>query len=171
MTESTAKIGPKAKTGPKVKSGYPKLSFRVGLGVGFSLGPGKIEVLQAIDRQGSISKAARALGMSYRRAWLLVDDLNRGFGIDLVATALGGSAGGGASLTKAGAEVLKRYLAIAAAINRAAARDLRGLVRLAAKVRPATSKLHPPRPHLARVGRVSAIASRPSARHDRTKAT
>jgi molybdate transport system regulatory protein len=149
--------------GPTSKTGYPKISFRVGLGVGFSLGPGKIDLLDAIDTQGSISEAARSLGMSYRRAWLLVDDLNRGFGVDLVATALGGSTGGGASLTRAGAEVLKRYRAVATALDLAAAKDLQGLMRLAANVRmgPAKAKLHPPRPHLGRL----------SAKHGRKKAT
>lgn len=141
---------------------YPKLSFRVGLARGFTLGPGKIDLLQAIDHEGSISKAARALGMSYRRAWLLVDDLNRGFGFDLVTTSMGGAAGGGAALTPDGEKVLAAYLAIGGALKRSAARPLQALARLAAE--PVKTKLRPPRPHLGK-------APGPAAKRGRKKAS
>lgn len=74
-----------------------------------ALGPGKVELLQAIQDSGSISAAARAMGMSYRRAWLLVDTMNRCFRTPLVASSTGGSQGGGAQLTEKGLEILQRY--------------------------------------------------------------
>jgi molybdate transport system regulatory protein len=77
-----------------------------------ALGPGKADLLDAIGRTGSISAAARELGMSYRRAWLLVDTMNRNFRAPLVAASAGGSRGGGAGLTDDGARVLALYRAM-----------------------------------------------------------
>jgi molybdate transport system regulatory protein len=74
-----------------------------------ALGPGKVALLEAVARSGSISAAARELGMSYRRAWMLVDSINRAFDAPLVATATGGKGGGGAQVTELGHEVLRRY--------------------------------------------------------------
>lgn len=73
------------------------------------MGPGKAALLEAIAATGSISAAAKRLGMSYRRAWLLVDTMNRCFRTPLVDAATGGSGGGGAGLTTLGEEVLARY--------------------------------------------------------------
>ncbi len=73
------------------------------------LGPGKIELLEAIDRQGSISAAARAMGMSYRRAWLLADALNKMFGRAVVSALPGGAGGGGAEVTAFGRTVVTAY--------------------------------------------------------------
>ncbi len=73
------------------------------------MGPGKADLLEAIQASGSISEAARRLRMSYRRAWDLVDDLNALFGAPLVETARGGARGGGARLTDTGTLVLRRY--------------------------------------------------------------
>lgn len=84
-----------------------------------ALGPGKADLLQAIREQGSISAAARHMGMSYRRAWLLVDTMNRCFRLPLVLSAAGGSQGGGASLTRHGEEVLAYYEAMLAEVSRA----------------------------------------------------
>jgi molybdate transport system regulatory protein len=81
-----------------------------------ALGPGKVRLLELIHETGSISAAGRAMGMSYRRAWLLVDDLNHAFKSPLVVTQLGGSGGGGAELTRLGADVARRYRAIEAKI-------------------------------------------------------
>ncbi len=86
-----------------------KPRIRVLLGEASSLGPGKAALLEAIAQTGSISAAARVLGMSYRRAWDLVDAMNRGFCTPLVATAAGGRRGGGAALTPLGRQVLARY--------------------------------------------------------------
>lgn len=87
------------------------LSVRVDLG-GHRLGPGKVALLEAIAAEGSISAAARRMGMSYRRAWELVENLNQTFGTPVAATAAGGSRGGGASLTTTGEEIVSRYRAI-----------------------------------------------------------
>lgn len=85
------------------------LRVRILIGEATTLGPGKAALLDGIGRRGSISGAARELGMSYRRAWLLVDAMNRDFRADLVTTAVGGAGGGGACVTPLGAEVLCRY--------------------------------------------------------------
>jgi molybdate transport system regulatory protein len=84
------------------------------------MGPGKADLLEAIGRTGSISAAARAMEMSYRRAWLLVDVMNRSFREPLVHSAVGGTRGGGAQLTGAGARVLARFRAMEAAALAAA---------------------------------------------------
>ncbi|HLI20696.1 MAG TPA: winged helix-turn-helix domain-containing protein [Stellaceae bacterium] len=90
----------------------PRLTLRVDLGPGRSVGPGKMRLLDAIAATGSISSAGRALGMSYRRAWMLIDDLNSSFRRKVVSTTLGGKEGGGAKLTAFGAELVRRYRAI-----------------------------------------------------------
>src|SRR6476619_5571056 len=89
-----------------------RLSIRLGLGSGARIGPGKVAVLEEIARSGSISAAGRALRMSYRRTWELVEDLNRSLGTPVVETAAGGSGGGGAVLTRAGKVIVERYRAI-----------------------------------------------------------
>lgn len=89
-----------------------KLFLRLDLATRVHLGPGKIRLLEEIDRHGSISAAGRALKMSYRRAWLLVDDLNSGFREPLVTTRLGGAGGGKASVTPLGSSVIRAYRAM-----------------------------------------------------------
>ncbi len=86
-----------------------KLKAQIFLGDEIAMGPGKAELLEAIDQTGSISAAGRALGMSYRRTWLLVDIMNRCWREPLVTTTLGGSKGGGASITAFGREILRQY--------------------------------------------------------------
>jgi molybdate transport system regulatory protein len=86
-----------------------QLKIRVMAGSIIAFGPGKATLLAAIERSGSISAAAREMGMSYRRAWLLVDEMNRSFREHLVATATGGAGGGGAHVTQFGQDVLSRY--------------------------------------------------------------
>ena len=89
-----------------------RLFLRLDLGERVRLGPGKIRLLEEIARLGSISGAGRAMKMSYRRAWLLVDDLNSSFREPVVTTRLGGEGGGKASLTPAGRAVVRAYRAI-----------------------------------------------------------
>lgn len=84
-----------------------------------AIGPGKADLLEAIERNGSISAAARAMGMSYKRAWDLVDTMNHSFREPLVATATGGSHGGGAQVTELGYEILRRYRDMEAKANQA----------------------------------------------------
>ena len=77
-----------------------------------ALGPGKVDLLEEIDRSGSISKAARELGLSYRRAWTLVDIMNKSFKSYLVEGSAGGKKGGGAQLTPLGKKMIKTYRAM-----------------------------------------------------------
>ncbi len=95
-----------------------------------SMGPGKADLLEAIAQTGSISAAARAMDMSYRRAWLLVDVMNRSFREPLVRSATGGAKGGGAGLTDAGVEVLKRFRQIEADAMDAASQNMNALAKL-----------------------------------------
>jgi molybdate transport system regulatory protein len=76
------------------------------------LGPGKIRLLELIENHGSISEAARAMDMSYRRAWLLIADLNKNFREPVTSTQTGGKGGGHARLTEFGHELIRRYRAI-----------------------------------------------------------
>ena len=86
-------------------------------------------MLEAIEATGSISSAGRTLGMSYRRAWLLVEAMNEGFSQKLVTTKLGGTAGGGAQITPFGKEVMKRYRAIEASATKATKTNIAYLAR------------------------------------------
>ena len=107
------------------------LFIRVQFPNGARFGPGKAELLSAIDRTGSISEAARSMRMSYRRAWLLVASTNELFGRPVVAAATGGRQGGGAGLTPFGRQMLARYRRMLAKIERAARVDLTALARAA----------------------------------------
>lgn len=104
-----------------------RLTLRVDFGSKRSIGPGKIRLLEEIERGGSISQAGRSMGMSYRRAWLLIDDLNRCFRQPVVRAKSGGSQGGGAALTAFGTELVRDYRAIESAASGAAESRLRGL--------------------------------------------
>jgi molybdate transport system regulatory protein len=86
-----------------------KLRIRILFGSAFAIGPGKADLLQAIEHTGSISAAARSMSMSYRRAWLLVDTMNQCFREPVVDTATGGKGGGGAQITVFGKQVLRSY--------------------------------------------------------------
>jgi molybdate transport system regulatory protein len=104
-----------------------RLTLRVDLGTDRAIGPGKIRLLEAIRDAGSITKAGIALGMSYRRAWLLVDDMNNCFREPVVAAQAGGSHGGGAVLTPFGARLIDQYRAIEAEAHSATAARLKEL--------------------------------------------
>lgn len=86
-----------------------KVKLQIWLGDDIALGPGKAELLSWLDQTGSISAAARAMGLSYRRAWLMVDTMNRCFTAPLVETVHGGAKGGGARLSPFGRAVLEEY--------------------------------------------------------------
>jgi molybdate transport system regulatory protein len=90
-------------------SGSLKAQLRLMAGDDIALGPGKADLLQAIHDHGSITAAGKQLGMSYRRAWLLVDTMNRCFSAPLVESAVGGQGGGGAHLSELGLTVLAHY--------------------------------------------------------------
>jgi len=104
-------------------------SLRLKTGRTGILGPGKGRLLEAIEQAGSISGAAREMGMSYKRAWDLVSDLNRLFTEPAVATSFGGPKGGGATLTPFGREVLAHYRHMSVSLDKALADDLAWLDR------------------------------------------
>ena len=90
----------------------PRLTLRIDFDQDRAIGPGKIKLLELIDTLGSIAAAGRQMGMSYRRAWLLVDSLNHCFRAPVVASQAGGPHGGGASLTEFGHSVVRHYRAV-----------------------------------------------------------
>jgi molybdate transport system regulatory protein len=102
-----------------------------------AMGPGKAELVERIARTGSISAAARAMGMSYRRAWQLVEALNTAFREPVIETAIGGKRGGGARVTRYGEVLVARFRAMEARASRAIAADLR---RLTAELRESSRR-------------------------------
>lgn len=111
---------------------WPRLRLRIHLSARAMVGPGKADLLEAIAETGSIAAAGRRMGMSYKRAWQLVEALNAMFASPLVQAARGGTAGGGAALTPAGAEVLACFRRIETALAEAAATDIAVLMKMAA---------------------------------------
>lgn len=107
-------------------------TVRILFGASSSLGRGKISLLEAIIKEGSISGAARSMGMSYRRAWLLVEAMNIAFKQPVVITASGGKRGGGAQVTPLGLELLERYRKIEATAAAAVEQELHALNKLLA---------------------------------------
>jgi molybdate transport system regulatory protein len=106
-----------------------RVLLRLYLSADRPLGPGKIKVLELIRDGGSISEAARAMKMSYRSAWLLVDSMNALFRKPVVSTTLGGRGGGAAVLTEFGAEVIRRFRSMEQATGQAIAKDILALER------------------------------------------
>jgi molybdate transport system regulatory protein len=99
-----------------------EVRLRIDFAPAGSIGPGKIDLLEAIDRSGSLSQAARDLGMSYRRAWGLLDDLNHSLGEPVASASAGGAGGGGAALTDFGRELISSYRAVETIAVKAAVR-------------------------------------------------
>jgi molybdate transport system regulatory protein len=91
------------------------------------IGPGKVRLLELIDELGSISAAARAMDMSYRRAWLLAENMNTMFREPVLTPAVGGMQGGGAVLTRLGREIIVRFRRMEAATRKAISGDLSAL--------------------------------------------
>lgn len=118
-----------------VKKQGTRPRLRVIFGAMTAIGPGKADLLEAIGRTGSISAAGREMRMSYRRAWVLVDQMNAAFVRPLVASKTGGSHGGGAELTRLGRDVLRRYRAMEKAAASATAPHFERLVGLLAPTR------------------------------------
>ena len=104
-----------------------RMSLRVDFGEIVRLGPGKVRLLELIAELGSISAAGRAMDMSYRRAWLLVDSLNQAFAEPVVATRPGGKADQRAEVTPFGLQIVRRFRAMEVTARDAVARDLRVL--------------------------------------------
>lgn len=106
------------------------LQVRILFSAPVNLGPGKVRLLQAIAETGSISGAARQLKISYRRAWLMVDTLNKAFPESLVTTSAGGIKGGGAQLSDRGQALLERYQALQAKAEQLVASESADLLAL-----------------------------------------
>ena len=113
-----------------------RFRLRVTAGEAIFVGPGKVALLEAIRDTRSITAAAKSLGMSYRRAWLLVDELNRSLASVAVESAIGGERGGGSELTALGCELIDVYRRIEATAARACAKDIARLLELATPPRP-----------------------------------
>lgn len=105
-------------------TGSPRLSLRIDLANGARLGPGKAQLLAMIEQHGSIRAAGAAMGMSYRRAWLLADEINRMFKEPSIFTRHGGKSGGGAGLTPFGETLLRACRRMDAESRKALATDL-----------------------------------------------
>jgi molybdate transport system regulatory protein len=117
-----------------------RLSIRIDLENGDRIGPGKIALLEAIRAAGSISAAARTLGMSYRRAWLLVEEINHALREPAVAAETGGRRGGGAIVTPAGEQLVGHYRTIESHVRTAAGGEFRAIGKL---VRPDVGRAKP----------------------------
>lgn len=118
-------------------AGYPGLLLRILSHKDPAMGPGKARLVALISESGSISAAARKMGMSYRRAWQLVESLNRSFSEPVVLTAVGGKRGGGAVVTDFGKRLVKSYHDMEAKASAAIARDLEAFT---AQLRPPGTK-------------------------------
>jgi molybdate transport system regulatory protein len=97
---------------------------RIYLGKGLAIGPGKIDLLRTVAELKSIAAAARKLKIPYKRAWVLIDSLNQGFGKPVVETTSGGKGGGGTSLTILGQQLVEKYDALEKQLNAQAAEEL-----------------------------------------------
>ncbi|MCY1127158.1 LysR family transcriptional regulator [Frigidibacter sp. RF13] len=112
------------------KGRYPRLRLKLMIGPGLWIGPGKADLLEGIAATGSISAAGRRMGMSYKRAWGLVEILNAMFDAPLVAASRGGAGRGGAALTACGAEVLALYRRMEAESSRASVAEIAAIAAL-----------------------------------------
>jgi molybdate transport system regulatory protein len=106
----------------------PVIRIRIDFAENVHVGPGKIALLEAIKSSGSISDAARSLGMSYRRAWMLINSLKQGFSEAVTVSSTGGAGGGGARVTNFGASLIKQYRMLEREIGRLGAQRLTDIV-------------------------------------------
>ena len=127
MAKSLTPRDPLKKTGPQVQ-----FRMRIRKGDTVALGPGKVALLEAVREHGSISAAARSLEMSYRRAWLLIDELNRSLKSPATVSEQGGQSGGGCVLTPVGENIIRLYRDVEARAHEACARQIAALTRLMA---------------------------------------
>ncbi len=105
----------------------PNIRFRIDFSESSNIGPGKIGLLQEIKNSGSVSQAARSLGLSYRRAWLLLDSLNKSFDKPVTVNSVGGRGGGGAQVTPFGVALIERYRELESEISAIAEERLRDI--------------------------------------------
>ncbi|HEY2464975.1 MAG TPA: LysR family transcriptional regulator [Steroidobacteraceae bacterium] len=115
----------------------PVIRIRIDFAENVNVGPGKIALLEAIKSTGSISDAARSLGMSYRRAWMLINSLKQGFSEAVTVSSAGGAGGGGARVTSFGASLIKHYRMLEREIGRLGVQRLADVMpHVIAKARP-----------------------------------
>ena len=126
--------------------------FRVDFTTGCSIGPGKVALLEGIRDTGSLRQAARALGMSYRRAWLLLDELNHSFTAPATPATVGGAGGGGAQLTTFGETLIHAYRSLERDIESLAHVTL-ATIAARAKARPGPKARRPPSEQRRRLSR------------------
>jgi molybdate transport system regulatory protein len=128
-TRSEAKPDPGAEAHSDAR---PEVRFRMRIrkGTTVALGPGKVELLEAVRDHGSISAAARSLDMSYRRAWLLIDELNQSLKSPATVSEQGGQSGGGCTLTPVGESIVQLYRDVEVQAQKACARQIGDLIRL-----------------------------------------
>ncbi|HLY05057.1 MAG TPA: LysR family transcriptional regulator [Rhizomicrobium sp.] len=112
-----------------------RLTIRIDFAPDAAFGPGKARLLELVEETGSIRRAAAGMGMSYRRAWLLLKDIEAVIGAPAVQTRTGGAKGGGSALSPSGHAMLKRYREIEKRAARSVSRELAGLTGLARKAR------------------------------------
>ncbi len=127
---SPGKTAPNANSVPSPERAFPAVRLRILVAEGIAIGPGKATLLAEIARSGSIAAAGRTMGMSYKRAWSLIEELNGLFATPVVATTRGGRSFGGAALTPLGEKVLAIYRQAFAASGAAIAGELDELDRL-----------------------------------------
>ncbi|WP_205192809.1 MULTISPECIES: LysR family transcriptional regulator [Burkholderiaceae] len=132
-TAKTAKSA-KPQSAPATKSAKvrPEVRFRMRIrhGESVALGPGKVDLLEAVREYGSISAAARSLDMSYRRAWLLIDELNRSLKSPATHSEQGGQSGGGCTLTPVGETIIRLYREVEEEARRSCSKQIGELVKL-----------------------------------------
>ena len=109
---------------------YPGLTLRILGDQSPAMGPGRAELLERIQKSGSISAAAKEMGMSYRRAWQLIEDINASFNEQVVVTAVGGPSGGGTRVTKFGQDILARYRKMEEKASACVSKDIENFSRL-----------------------------------------
>jgi molybdate transport system regulatory protein len=124
-----------AKPTAKPPKSAPELRFRIRVmrGDGIAIGPGKVSLLEAIRDQGSLTLAAKSIGMSYRRAWLLLDEVNRSLRRPATISAQGGAHGGGSVLTPEGEALIRVYRDIERRAEQACSDQIAQLVRMVAR--------------------------------------
>ena len=125
----------KTRSQPAAGGARPVARFRMRVTVGevIAIGPGKIALLEAIARTGSLTAAAKELDMSYRRAWMLLDELNGSLRQPAVESAKGGQFGGGSALTEVGLELIDLYRRVDQTAAAACAADIKRMLALVAR--------------------------------------
>lgn len=133
LAERTASKTPARTAAARARKPVLRFRMRITDGDAIAVGPGKIALLEAIEKTGSITAAAKSLEMSYRRAWLLLDELNGSLRKPAVDSAKGGQHGGGSALTDEGRQLIDLYRRIESTAEASCSADIRQLMKLLAR--------------------------------------